>query len=264
MDDDTDEPHADTHLTPEARAAEKAGELRMHSELAAIFEGPRKFEARIFPGLAPEVARDVQKAMAKLERAKIENTPVIEADAMPEAARVLSLPATNESLTTNDYHIYRRPGEVMMIRWLADEEVETFYSRYQAHCDAALGGAREEERSSLSWRADEATTKYLDALDAFELDAAALYTRPQIQKHGIFILSTTVTDEMSIRFIADHLMGADVAEITGPASAPEEDAPDSALAWFFKLFALRGKVDEVERMCFFAFLQKSDDDEFEF
>ena len=34
------------------------------------------------------------------------------------------------------------------------------------------------------------------------------------------------------------------------------------LAWFFKLFSLRGMVEESERMCFFAFLQKSDDFDF--
>ncbi|MDB5324413.1 MAG: hypothetical protein JWN40_6044, partial [Phycisphaerales bacterium] len=49
-------------------------------------------------------------------------------------------------------------------------------------------------------------------------------------------------------------------EIVSPASAPPADGPtEQDLAWFFKLFALRGIHDGIEQMCFFAFLQKSDD-----
>jgi hypothetical protein len=252
----------DAHLTPDARVAEKVGELRMHSELAAIFEGPRKFDANLIP-LDADIARDVQRSMAKFERAKVENTPVLDATATPEALRVLHLPTANK-LSTGDYHLYRRPGEVMMARWLAGpEETDTFINRYQAHCDAALNGAREDDRSSLEWRGDAQTTAYLDALDKAELNAEVLYYREPIRKHEICVLTTTTTDEMNIRFLCEHLMGATISDVVGPASTPDDDAPDSQLAWFFKLFSLRGMVEGVERMCFFTFLQKSED-EFDF
>src|SRR4051812_22662671 len=111
------EPKADTHLKPEDRAAEKVADLRLHSELAAIFEAPRKFDASLIP-LDSDVARDVQRSMAKFERAKVGATPVLDAASMPEAFRILNLPTTSD-LSTSDYHIYRRPGEVMIARWLA-------------------------------------------------------------------------------------------------------------------------------------------------
>ena len=260
MSNEDPEPKADAHLSPEAKAGEKVAELRMHSELAAIFEGPRKFDASVV-ALDPDVARDVQRAIAKFERSKIKATPVLEPDALGEAQRILALPAdSSAALTTSDYHVYRRPGEVMMVRWLAAEEVDTFYGRYQAHCDAALGGSRDDERSSLAWRGDAQTTAYLAALDAAELNAEALYFREPVRKHGICVLSTTVADEMNIRFLCGHLMGVEVEEVTGAASAPGDDATDRDLAWYFKLFSLRGSVEDVERICFFAFLQKSDDD----
>jgi hypothetical protein len=258
-DDEPIEPKAETYLTPDARAAEKVAELRMHSELAAIFEGPRKFEANLTAGLDPDIARDVQRSMAKFERSKVEATPVLDAASMPDAFRILELPTT-AALTTNDYHIYRRPGEVMIARWLAGDEIDTFIGRYQAHCDAALAGAREEDRSSLEWRGDEQTTAYLTALDAAELNAELLYYREPIRKHGICVITTTATDEMNIRFLCSHLMGAEISDVVGTASAPGDDATDRELAWYFKLFSLRGAKDGVERMCFFTFLQKSDDD----
>ncbi|MDB5303952.1 MAG: hypothetical protein JWM97_1501, partial [Phycisphaerales bacterium] len=38
-----------------------------------------------------------------------------------------------------------------------------------------------------------------------------------------------------------------------------DEPTEQDLAWFFKLFSLRGTVDGTERMCFFTYLQKSDD-----
>jgi hypothetical protein len=53
-------------------------------------------------------------------------------------------------------------------------------------------------------------------------------------------------------------MNVSAAEIVGDASAPPDAPTERDLAWFFKLFSLRGMVGGSERMCFFAFLQKSD------
>jgi hypothetical protein len=54
-------------------------------------------------------------------------------------------------------------------------------------------------------------------------------------------------------------MGVSPAELVGSASVPPDEPTDQDLAWFFKLFALRGMVEAEERMCFFTYLQKSDD-----
>ena len=173
---------------------------------------------------------------------------------------MLSLPSAGE-LSTNDYHIHRRPGEVMIVRWLAGEEVDTFYERFQAHFDAALTQFRQEERQSLAWKQDAKTLKYLEALDAIDVRMADRYLRDPIRQHKLVVLSTQAADEIDILHLADYLMSVDPAELVGPASAPGEAPTERDRAWFFKLFALRGIVDGVERMCFFTYLQKSDDNE---
>jgi len=172
---------------------------------------------------------------------------------------VLSLPKSRE-LSTNDYHIHRRPGEVMIFRWLADNpQVETFYERLQAHFDAALNGYRQEERSSQEWKQDPKTTAYLAALDAVEVKMAERYLRAPIREHKLFVLSTQTADEINIAYLCDYVMGVAPAQIVGAASAPPHDPTERDLAWFYKLFSLRGIVDGIERMCFFMFLQKTDD-----
>jgi hypothetical protein len=164
-------------------------------------------------------------------------------------------------VSTNNYHIHRRPGEVMIVRWLAGEQVETFYTRMQAHFDAALTQFREEERQSLAWKQDPQTLAYLKALDAIDVRLADRYLRDPIRQHNLFILSTQSADEIDIIHLADYLMSVDPADLVGRASAPGEAPTESERAWFFKLFALRGMQDGEERMCFFTFLQKSDDSE---
>src|SRR6476661_6377537 len=94
MFDKPDENHAETALDPERRVKEKSDELRMYAELAAVFEGTRKFEAELLPGLDPDTAREVQRTMAKLAKAKIPDTPVISPDSAESAASLLKMPAT--------------------------------------------------------------------------------------------------------------------------------------------------------------------------
>jgi hypothetical protein len=255
-----DEDHAaERSADPTARAKEKFDEFRMHAELAAVFEGPRKFDAQVRPNLDADIARDVQRTIAKLEKSKTSDTPLIAQESAADAARLLNLPHTAE-LPTNDYYVYRRPGEVMIVRWLAGDEVEAFYERLQAHFNAALNQYREEERQQHGWKQDEETLKYLDALDALDVKMADRYLREVIQKHRVFILSTQTADEIDIVHLCDYLMTVPPASVVGEASAPPEDgATEQDRAWFFKLFALRGIVETVERMCFFAFLQKADD-----
>ena len=243
---------------PKSRAQEKSDELRMYAEIAAVFEGPRKFDAQIIPGFDPDLARTIQRTMAKLEKAKDAATPLLPAASMPEAAELLKIPLTRE-LSTNDYHIHRRPGEVMIVRWLAGAEVETFYQRLQAHFDAGLEGYKEDEHQSQDWKQDPQTQAYLAAIDAIDLKMADKYLRDTIKKHGIYVLSTQTADEMNIAYLADHVMSVPASELVGTASAPGDNPSENELAWFYKLFSLRGIPDGVERMCFFAFLQKSDD-----
>ena len=247
-------------IDPEQRVREKAGELRMHAELAAVFEGCRKFEAELKTGLDADIARQVQRAMAMADRSRDGNSPLVTGEAIDGAMTVLRLPV-DQALSTNDYHVYRRPGEVMIVRWLAGDEVDTFYQRLQAHFDAGLASLRNDERENHGWKQEPATLRYLDTLDELNIDLADRYFREAVRTHGGVMLSTQTADQMNISFLAEHVMGVGSAELVGRASAPTSDEPaESELAWFFKLFLLRGAEGGSERCCFFAFLQKADDD----
>jgi len=248
---------------PAARAQEQADALRTHAERAAVYEGPRKFGARLRPGLDADVARDLQRRIAKLERAKSAESPVLPPEQAAEAAALLTM-GDDKGLSTGDYHLHRRPGEVMMVRWLKGEEVATFYERAQAHFDVAIEQCREDERQQHGWRQDPPTLAYLDALDALKLSMAERYLREPIKALGVFVLSTQTADEMDVLHLTDYLMGVAPADLVGPASAPPTDDPtEQDRAWFFKLFSLRGVVDGQERTCFFTYLQKSDDESFD-
>ena len=257
--DDPEQRRDETPSDPKKRAAEKADEFRMHAELAAIFEGPRKFDAALRSGLDSQLAREVQRAVAKLEKAKQPDSPILPQPAVGDARELLKMPETRE-LPTNDYHFHRRPGEVMIVRWLAGDEVETFYERFQAHFDVAIEDLREEEKSTHSWKQDPKTQAYLEALDGLEVKTADRYLRDVIRQHRLFVLSTLAVDEMDILHLANHLMGVAAEAVVGAASAPPEEEPtERDRAWFFKLFSLRGIVESVERMCFFTYMQKAED-----
>ena len=197
------------------------------------------------------------QTIGRLEKAKSPDSPVLPDTVKSDAIAMLDLPRARD-ITANDYHVHRRPGEVMIARWLAGEQVETFYQRLQAHFDAALEGFREDERAQ-EWKQDPGTRAYLDALDKIEVRMAERYLRDIIRTHRIFVLSTQTADEMNIQHIADHIMGATAADIVGESSAPANGASESELAWFFKLFSLRGMVEGVEKMCFFTYMQKSEE-----
>jgi hypothetical protein len=258
MFDEPQEDPAERTIEPADRAREKADKLRMHAELAAVFEGCRKFEAQIIPGLDVELARDVQRTIAKLEKVKVADTPVVPPESMEEAARILNLSQTG-GLSTNDYHIHRRPGEVMMIRWLAGEQVETFYQRLQAHFDAAIAGTREDEREAHAWKQDPKLLAYLAALDGVEVKMAERYLREIIRQHRIFVLSTQTADEINIKYLCDYVMEVPIAEVVGNRAAPKDETDERDLAWFFKIFSLRGMTEGEEKMCFFTYLQKTED-----
>src|SRR5205814_2865758 len=124
------------NIDPAQLAKDKTDEFRVHAEVCAVFEGPRKFDAEIRK-LKDDLARDIQKRMAKLEKAKTQESPILPPESAADAAALLDL-FTAEKLSTNDYHVYRRPGELMIARWLEGDQVETFYERLQAHFDAAF------------------------------------------------------------------------------------------------------------------------------
>ncbi len=258
MFDEPNEGPAELPIDPKHRAQEKSDEFRMHAELAAVFEGCRKFDARILPGLDPQIARDIQRSFGGLEKSKSADSPILPDPSAAEAAGLLNLFKTT-GLSTNDYHIRRRPGEVTIVRWLVGDQVETFYQRLQAHFDAALNGYREEERQTYGWKQDPKTLAYLAALDAIEVKISDRYLREIIRRHSIFALSTQTADEINIAYLSDYIMGVAAADIVGPASAPPDEPTERDLAWFFKLFSLRGIGEGIEWMCFFTYLQKSDD-----
>jgi hypothetical protein len=256
-----DEPKEDPterSFDPKARAQEKADEFRMHAELASAFEGCRKFDARLLPGLDSQIARDTQRAMGRLEKSKQPGTPVLPEPSVVDAAQLLGL-AAQSNLSTNDYHIHRRPGEVMILRWLTGDQVQQFYERLQAHFDAAMNGYREEEKTDNQWKQDPATLEYLTALDAVDVKMADKYLREIIRQHQVFVLSTQAADEINIGYLCDYVMGIPAIEVVGVASAPPEEPSEKDLAWYYKLFSLRGIKDGIESMCFFTFLQKTDD-----
>lgn len=243
---------------PKVRAMEKAGFFRLHAELAAVFEATRKFEAQIHPKFDPALARDIQRKIGKLDKSRAPEHPILPPEVLTDAIEVLSL-AEKEGLSTNDYHVAQRPGEVMIARWLEGEQVDSFYERFQAHFDAGLNHYRDEERSMHEWKQDPAATAYLEALDKLEVKMTDVYLRDAIRQHKLFVLSTQSADEIDILYIADQLMGADVRELVGEASAPPDEPTDQDRAWFFKLFSLRGMKGGVEQLCFFAYLQKTDE-----
>ena len=137
--------------------------------------------------------------------------------------------------------------------------MEPFYERLQAHFDAALTGYREEQRHAHAWKQDPDTLAYLAALDAIEVSMADRYLREFIRKHKIFVLSTQTADEINIAYLSDYVMEVPAAEIVGPATAPPDEPTERDLAWFYKLFSLRGISEGIEQMCFFTYLQKSGD-----
>jgi hypothetical protein len=268
-DDDKSDDREETSADPAARAAEKVQELKMHAEFAGIYEGFRKFGCALLTGLDFELVRTLQKGMLRFEKAKVGETPVLEPELWTEATDVLSA-ASRNSLSLGDYHIHRRPGEVMMVRWLRQDagsdgaDADTFYKRLQAHFDAGLEGTLEDERQALGWKGDKATKAYLEKLEGEKVDMAGRYIRDALREHGLFALNTTAADEMNIQYLAEHLMGLEIAELVGKKSAPEDPTDEGQLAWFFKLYALRGMVEGKEHLCFFTYLQKTAEDDFEF
>jgi hypothetical protein len=64
---------------------------------------------------------------------------------------------------------------------------------------------------------------------------------------------------MDILHLCDYVMGVPAAQVVGAASAPPEEPTEADRAWFFKLFSLRGMGEGKERMCFFTYLQKTDE-----
>jgi len=255
---DSDEIDKDAPAEPADRAREKADYFRMHAELAAVFEGCRKFDSELQPGFDPELTRDIQRTIGRLEKSKTPESPILPEPSIADAEKLLDLPAAR-GVSNNDYHVYARPGESMVMRWLAGEQVESFYDRMQAHFNAGLNHYRQEERQASGWKQDPATQAYLDALDAIDLKMDDRYLRTYIRQHKLFVLSTHAADELDILFLADHLMGVDVVDLVGEASAPPDNPTDTDRAWFFKLFALRGMKDGQERMCFFTYLQKTEE-----
>jgi hypothetical protein len=259
MYEEPDEIPSEDARDPGERAREESDKLRMHAELAAVFEGPRKFDAQMLPGLDADLARAVQRAVGKLGNAIVSGGPFLTGPLAAEAATVLSF-AQAHDLSTNDYHVHRRPGEVMIIRWLAGDEVDTFYDRLQAHFDAGLAALREDERQANQWKQDPAAQAYLAALEAVDVKMGDRLHRDTVRRRGATVLSTTTADEINISYLCDHVMGVPAAEVVGERSAPPEDgATERDLAWYFKLFNLRGIDGQTERACFFTFLQKADD-----
>src|SRR4051812_22162814 len=103
MFDEPSEDPAERAIDAAAAVKDKSDEFRMHAELCAVFEGPRKFEAQLRPDLDADLAREIQRTMGRLEKAKSAEHPVLPESAAEDAARLLRLP-DERALSTNDYH----------------------------------------------------------------------------------------------------------------------------------------------------------------
>lgn len=258
MYDDSDNQPDQWHKDAAQQAQEKADEFRIHAQLAAVFEAVHKFDAALRTDFDPELARSIQRTMARLDKSKQPDSPILPPDSASDAADLLNLAAAKD-LPTNDYHVYRRPGEVTITRWIYADDVDLFYQRLQAHFDAAKEGFLEEQRNEQAWKQQHDTTQFLDALANIKVDMAERYLRPLIRTHKLFVLSTQTADELDIRYLCDYIMERPIEELVGPASAPGENATEQDRAWFFRMFSLRGMKENVEQMCFFTYLQKSQD-----
>ncbi len=241
--------------SPKERLDTKLEPIRIHSELAAVFEAVRKFGVRIVPGLDMEVVRDVQQTTARLEKTKTPGKPFLEPTPRLGAISLFEYLA-GSGLSTGDYHIHRRPGETMIVRRIVGEEVDTFYQRMQAHLDVALKQAQAEEKQAHEWKADPATTEYLNLLAEFKLKMDERWYRQHIKVLDAFCLRTQTADDLNIRYLAEIIMGVGIADVVGAASVPTSEAD---VSWFFKLFSLCGQVAGTEQIVFFAFLQRTND-----
>jgi len=254
----------DTASDPEVRAREAAEQLRIHCELAATFEGPRKFDDRVKTGLDVGTARDLQQAIGKLEKQKTPKLgPVLPQEAMEAARVVLEWPADHPGLDAGSYHVHRRPGEAILVRWLAGDRVGRFYDRVAEHFNVAHQQRLEDEKTELGWRQDEDDQKYLESFEKIEPQPDVWYLRKLLNQHGLLALSTLAVEEMDILHLCDHLMGIPAFKVVGEHNAPDPDdpsPPESERVWYFKLFNLRGTVADTERMCTFAFLQRAGDE----
>lgn len=250
---------------PTQRARERIDEIRMYAELGAIYEATHKFDADILP-LSGNDARDFQQAVAKLARQKVENSSLIQPQATADALGLLKRAI---ELGTNDYHLARKPGEVILLRSLQGPEVDQFYDRMEAHLKAGIEGLREDEEQALAWKDDPDTRAYLKALADPVDPMATRYARPIVQQHPVAILSTWTADEISISYLVESIMQRNISDVVDPSNIPEDGMDESQLAWFFRLFSLRAAPldpdtkQRTEHMLFFTFLQKTDDD-FEF
>jgi hypothetical protein len=262
MYDDPEERKDDNADAPDTRLKEKLDGLRIHADLCAIFEGTRKYDAQVRTDVDTNLIRDVQQIVAKLEKSKTPGKPFL------TPARALGATSLFESLdeqgvSTSDYHVYRRPGEVMIVRWIKGDQVDTFYERLQAHMDVAIKQTREDERQALAWKNEPATNEYLEKLDEAELDMQKWWMRDLLRDNELATVRTQTADEINISYLADFIMGVGAEAIVGKEFAPPSGPDDAELSWFFKLFALCGSKDGVEHIVFFVFLQKTEE-EFDF
>jgi len=98
FDEPTEDP-IERAFNPADRVREKSDEFRMHAELVAVFEGTRKFDAAILPGLDPDLAREIQRTMGRLAKAKSVESPILPPPSVAEAAALLEFPKTRELST---------------------------------------------------------------------------------------------------------------------------------------------------------------------
>lgn len=300
MFDDPDDASQSRRVGPEQAAAEKLEELRMYAELAAVFEGTARFGHAVRHDLPARVARQLQRGMVTLERARDGSVQLIPPEQVPLAHELLRLHRL-EQLTLCDYHGCGESGELHIARWVAGSDFDTVFERLQAHFESMLEGHIEEEREARGWRGDPYVSAYLAALERLKPDLPTRYLLPYLRSGAVpACLSTHTVDNLSVSFLCSTVMQIDAPVLFAPwhnmtaeeaaeyfadidddeviasmlklgrepGSEPDDLPPVDLsaltdppwLSHYFKLFLLRGMVDQSLVACFYAFFQLVIDD----
>ena len=145
----------------------------------------------------------------------------------------------------------------MIVRWLAGDQVETFYERLQAHFDAALEGFKEDEHQarngSRTPRRWNISRHWMPGIE----NGRQISSRSDPQAN-VFVLSTLSADEMNIAYLPTTSWASLPPRSSAHLGAADEPT-DRGSGVVLQAVLASGDGRRGERMCFFAFLQKSDE-----
>ena len=142
--------------------------------------GPGSSTPQLLPGLDPEVAREVQRGMARLEKAKSPDSPVLPQPSAADAAALLDLPRRPRPVHQRLPHPppARRSDDRPLAPGRAGRDVLRAASGPLRRGPGGVQGGR---AAGQEWKQDPQTLAYLTALDAIEVRMADRYLRDEIR-----------------------------------------------------------------------------------